>query len=129
MLCQGEELRRYVEAGIGQALPCPATFIGKLGPDGEPLCVAAFCDWRDHSVELHVWSAGRFTRDWLRRLARYAFGELRVRYVRGVIAADRADWIAAVRRLGFVPEGVQRGGFDGEIDLAMFSIRQEEFRI
>lgn len=129
MLVQGDNLRPLLEEAIGQALPVPATFIGKLGPDGLPLCVAAFCEWRLHSVEMHIWSAGRFTRDFLRRLAAYAFDELHVRYVRGCIAADRPEWIETVKRLGFVHEGTQRGGFDGDIDLQLFSIRREEFRI
>lgn len=128
MLCQGEELRPWVEEAIGQELPSPATFIGDL-LDGQPHAVAAFCEWRQHSVEIHVACGGSFTRAFLRRLARYAFDELGVRYVRGYVAADKADWLKTLSRLGFVREGVQRGGVDGAEDLVMLSIQREEFRI
>lgn len=127
MLVQGEELRQWIEEAIGQDIPTPATFIGKLGPDGMPVCAAGFADWRVFDVEVYFWCAGAMTRDFLRRVAQYAFDELKVRYVRCRAASDMPEWIEEIKRLGFVHEGTQRGGFDGDIDLLWFGIKREEF--
>lgn len=127
MLVQGEELRRWVEEALGHDIPPVATFIAKLGPDGLPLSVIAFADWRVFDVEIFLWSAGTLHRDFLRRVKAYAFDELRVQYVRCRAAADMPDWIEMVKRMGFVHEGTQRGGFDGTIDLLWFGIKPEEF--
>lgn len=127
MLCQGEELRHWIEDAIGQDIPTPATFIAKVGEDGLPVCVAGFADWRVFDVEVYFWCAGTMTRDFLRRVARYAFEELNVRYVRCRAASDMPEWIEEIKRLGFVHEGTQRGGFDGDIDLLWFGIKREEF--
>lgn len=127
MLRQGEGLRETVEASIGQPLPDVAQFIGKLDEAGEVISVAAFAEWRGFDVELHLCSAGTMHRDFLRRLSLYAFDELGVTYVRCGVAANRPEWLAQVKRLGFQEEGRLRGGVDGHVDQIRLSITREEF--
>ena len=125
-LCQGPLLGDYITESIGYQLPDPAVYLGKTR-DGVPRCVAGFGNYRGYDVEVFLWSDGGLTRDFLRRIGEYAFRELRVKFVRCTVAADQPDWLAQVERMGFRREGIERGGFDGQIDNIRLSVTAEEF--
>lgn len=131
MLCGGDELRPYIEAGLGTQLPEVCQFIGKVR-SGEVVAVAAFHGWRGvaghyFDVEISLWSSRGLSRDFLQRVARYAFEELRVSRVTSLVRADN-PWHRVITKVGFVPEGRIRGGADGTVDLLVFGIRPGEFR-
>lgn len=125
-LCRGDNLRDALEESVGYEIPEVAEFIGEK--QGEDIrTIAGFANWRGYDVEVYLTTTGPISRAFLRRIAHYAFQELRVRYVRCQAAADASDWLDQLRRMGFVEEGRQRGGFDGAIDMVCFSITEQEF--
>lgn len=126
MLCAGEELRPYIERGIGVALPAGAYFIGKLR-NKEVISVAGWANWYGHDAEIYMWSSGAMTRDFLRRIGRYSFDELGCSRVTCRVAASN-PWKDVLTRLGFVQEGCLRGGYDGAIDMLIFGIKKDEYR-
>lgn len=135
MLCSGDELRPYIEAGLGARLPEACQFIGK-GHRGEVVAVAAFHGWRGEEIdgvwrgfdcEISLWSRRGLSRDFLRRCERYAFGEMGVSRVTSLVRADN-PWQHAITKVGFQQEGRIRGGADGVVDLLVFGIRPGEFR-
>lgn len=125
MLCTGEELRPYIEAGLDVELPSPAVFIGKW-VDG-PASIAAFTNWCGHDAEISLWSRGRLSRDFLKRIGRYAFEELGCARVTARVRADN-PWAQHLERLGFVREGCLRGGYDGHTDMLIYGIKRGEYR-
>ena len=127
-LCRGEELREPLEDALGQSMPEPAEFLAKVDENGFR-AIAAFGDYRDFEVEVFLWSTGALTRDFLRRIAQYAFDELRVKYVRCRAAADMPEWMDQLERIGFTHCGRIPGGYDGEIDLHWYSITREDFAL
>ncbi len=126
MLCAGEELRPYIERGIGVPLPEKAYFIGKTR-DGQVCSVAGWANWYGHDAEIYMWSSGTMTRDFLKRIGKYSFQELGCRRITCRVAADN-PWKDVLVRLGFVQEGCLRGGYDGQIDMLVFGILKEEYR-
>lgn len=126
MLCTGEELRPYIEAGLDVELPRPAVFIAKWAADG-PASIAAFTNWRGHDVEVSLWSLGRLSRDFLRRIGRYAFTELGCARATALVRADN-PWAHHLERLGFVREGCLRGGYDGRTDMWIYGVLRGEYR-
>ena len=126
MLCAGDELRPYIEHGIGVPLPEKAYFIGKV-KDGEVVSVAGWANWYGHDAEIFMWSAGTMTRDFLKRIGQYSFSDLGCKRITCRVAADN-PWKDVLVRLGFVQEGCLRGGYDGEIDMLVFGILKEEYR-
>jgi RimJ/RimL family protein N-acetyltransferase len=125
-LCRGDHLRDPLEESVGYEVPESAEFIAETGPEGIR-SIAGFANWRGYDVEVYLTTTGSISRAFLRRIAHYAFSELRVKFVRCQAAADNVEWLDQIRRMGFVEEGRQRGGFDGTIDMACFSVTQEEF--
>lgn len=127
MLCTGEEIRPYVEANIGATLPESATFIADYR-DGQIVSAAGFANWFGHDVEVFLASAGALGRGFLKRLGRYAFDELGCTRVTCRVASDN-PWCEVLPRVGFVPEGRMRRGFDGQsIDMIIFGVLKEEYR-
>jgi hypothetical protein len=125
-LCRGDELRNPLEESVGYEIPEVAEFIGQTGPEGLRT-IAGFANYRGYDVEVYLTTTGPISRAFLRRIAHYAFQELRVRYVRCQAAADASDWLDQLGRMGFVEEGRQRGGFDGSIDMVCLSVTEQEF--
>lgn len=125
-LCRGDHLRDPLEESVGFEIEGPAEFIADMGPEGIR-SIAGFANWRGYDVEVYLTTTGSISRAFLRRIAHYAFSELRVKFVRCQSAADHTEWLDQLRRMGFVEEGRQRGGFDGTIDMVCFSVTQEEF--
>lgn len=127
MLCTGDELRPYIEATIGVTLPENATFIGDFR-GGVVHSAAAFVNWCGHDVEVHLASDGVLSRAFLKRLGGYVFGELGCTRASCRVAADN-PWQNVLTRMGWVPEGLLRRGFDGvSIDMLVFGILREEYR-
>jgi len=126
MLCAGEELRPWLERGIGAALPENAYFIGKV-VDGQVVSVAGWANWYGHDAEIFMWSSGTMTRDFLKRIGQYSFGEMGCARITCRVAADN-PWKDVLVRLGFVREGCLRGGYDGEIDMLIYGIKKDEYR-
>lgn len=108
-------------------MPEPATFIGKLGADGQPVNLAAFGNYFGHDAEVFLWSSGTLHRDFLKALGRYAFGDMQCKRITCRVAGDN-PWRHTLTRLGFVHEGTMRGGYDGDIDLLIFGILRDEYR-
>lgn len=127
MLCTGEQLRPMLEAAVGVKIPEAATFIGRV-TDGRVTEIAGFCNWVGHDCEVHLWCAGVLHRDFLKRLGRYAFDELKCQRVTCRVAGDTPEWHDQLRRIGWVREGCLRGGLDGDIDLLIFGMKRDEYR-
>ena len=125
-LCTGDALRHYLERGVGAHVPENATFIGKV-KDGMVVSVAGWANWCGHDAEIFMWSSGTMTRDFLKRIGHYSFGEMGCSRITCRVAADN-PWKDVLTRLGFVREGCLRGGYDGQIDMLIFGIKKDEYR-
>jgi RimJ/RimL family protein N-acetyltransferase len=125
-LCDGEALREYLEAGVGCPAPTESYFIGQY--DGAVTAVAGLSDWNKIDVELSLWSAGRLSRTFLRRLWVYCFDELGCVRVTARTGAHNERCIGVLERVGFKLEGRLRKAFDGQADLLVFGLIREEFR-
>ena len=126
VLCDGEELRPYLESGVGHELPAGSYFVGQF--DGAVTAVAGFSDWNRIDVELSLWSAGRLSRAFLRRLWAYCFDELGCARVTARTSAENVRCINVLERVGFTLEGRLRKAFDGKTDLLIFGLTREDFR-
>lgn len=127
MLCTGDELRPYLEAGVGVTLPENAAFIGDVR-DGKVHSVAAFVNWCGHDVEVHMFSSGVMGRAFLKRMGEYVFGELGCSRASCRVADDN-PWKNVLTRMGWVQEGRMRRGFDGAtIDMLIFGLLKEDYR-
>lgn len=125
MLCAGEELRPYIERGIGAEMPGQAYFIGDFR-DGAVVSVAGLAHWCGHDVEVSLWSAGTLSRAFVRRVMRYVFEELGcVRMTARVAAGNKGH--AMWPRLGFVQEGRLRKGAHGTEDMIVYGLLKGEF--
>lgn len=126
IFCEGEELRPYLELGVGHELSDAAHFIGQY--EGVVTAVAGFSDWNKVDVELSLWSAGRLSRTFLRRLWVYCFDELGCARVTARTSAQNARCIKVLERVGFTLEGRLRKALDGTTDLLIFGLTREDFR-
>lgn len=125
MLCAGEELRPYLERGIGVTLADKAYFIGDWR-DGIVVAVAGLSNWCGHDVEISLWSAGTLGRAFVRRVMRYVFDELGCCRMTARVAEPRSGhdlW----PRLGFVLEGRLRKASNGTDDMMVYGLLKDDF--
>lgn len=125
-LHQGEELRRYIENGIGIALPDEATFIGKVS-DGKVVNVCAAYNYCGYDMEIALWTDGSFGRDFLRRIGRYMFDECGCRRVTSRVR-DGSRMASIMDKAGYVIEGRLRQGDVTGADLLVYGILKKEYR-
>ncbi len=125
-LHQGEELRRYIENGIGITLPEEALFIGKVA-DGRVVNVAAAYNYCGYDMEIALWSDGSFGRDFLRRLGRYMWEECGCRRVTSRVEAG-SRMASIMDKAGYVIEGRLRQGAVSGADLLVYGILKKEYR-
>ena len=125
-LCDGEALRPYLETGVGHTLAKETYFVGQF--DGAVTAVAGFSEWNGFDVELSLWSAGKLSRAFLRRLWMYCFDELGCARVTARTSVENHACIDVLERVGFTLEGRLRLAFDGKTDLLIYGLTQERFR-
>lgn len=93
--------------------------------------VVLFCGYNGHAIEMHVASDGSrrwLTRDYLRACFRYAFVQLGVRRVTGLVSAKNEAALKFDRALGFKDEGCIRQGADDGSDLLVLGMLRAECR-
>jgi RimJ/RimL family protein N-acetyltransferase len=79
--------------------------------DGEIVCGVLFENYNGRSVQIHVAvkPGSRMTKEWLRTLFRYAFCELKVNKIIGVVDSTNPAALNFDRHIGFKDEAVIEG--------------------
>lgn len=121
------------ERGVRDPEDTGAAFIAVL-KDGEPQVIFAFHDWRqmEHGSVIECSMASDnprcVTRNVLYEAFRYPFGQLGVVRLQARTAESNRRCIRFLVGVGFVEEGVLRGGWDGRESAIMYSMLPAECR-
>lgn len=104
-----------------------------LEKDGDIQAAVLFKGYlpKNSSIEVHLAavSGGRWlTRPFLRAAFEYPFGQLGVRRITALIAADNLPSIRWTEHCGFTREGVVREGWSETVDLFVYGLLKRECR-
>jgi RimJ/RimL family protein N-acetyltransferase len=123
----GQLVEDWISAKVGRQICQPCVALG-VEIDGEVVGAAAFNNWTGPNVFVTVAGSPKaWTRIFLRRLARYVFGELKCERV--TLTTEHQDVAALCRRLGGQHEGTLRSAFGPGRDGLIFGILRSEWRI
>lgn len=99
---RSEEVAAYLERRLNTVLHAPYTTIG-LEQAGRIVGGWLFNDYNGSNIEISAALDRPLTRGVIRAVAKYVFGQLRVRRVTARCRADNEKSAALIRRLGFAP--------------------------
>ena len=97
--------------------------------EGRIVCGVFFENFTGRSVQIHVGlePGQRMTREWLRALFGYAFNQIKVQKIVGVIDSENSASLRFTRHIGFKDEGVIRdAGPKG--DLCILTMTRQQCR-
>lgn len=97
--------------------------------EGRIVCGVFFENFTGRSVQIHVGlePGQRMTREWLKALFGYAFNQIKVQKIVGVIDSENSASLRFTRHIGFKDEGVIRdAGPKG--DLCILTMTRQQCR-
>ena len=122
----GARAEDWIGEQVGRPICQPCVVLG-LEVDGEMAGAVAFNNWTGANVFVTVAGSPKaWTRIFLNRLARYAFGELGCERV--TMTTEHEHVAALCRRLGGQQEGTMRSAFGRGRDGLIFGILRDEWR-
>lgn len=123
--------QQELAAWIGQKTkgvytPVTASFIG-LEFDGQLSAVTAYTDFNGNSVQMHVAIDNRINREYTWFCFHYAFNQLKVKKVIGLVESNNKKALRFDKHLGFVEEHIVKdAGREGDIHI--LSMTREQCR-
>lgn len=125
---ESERVGRWTFKRTGGTWGDPDAVAIGLEKEGQIVVGVVFDHYNRASIAMHVAVEGKWiARDFIRVCFRYAFGQLRVRKVIGLVDSSNAKALKMDRQLGFVTEAIIRDASPGG-DLCILTMTREQCR-
>ncbi len=121
----GEAVKRFVSERLqGLAIREPAQGIGYTR-NGHVVAGILYEDWNGASVVCHMAASGRFTREFLRIAAEYAFRQLGVHKIIAPVFGDNFRMRNVAGKMGFILEGELRDCAPHGVSILTYTLTAE----
>ena len=101
--------------------------IGNLNSSGKLVGVVGFNGFMGKSAQIHVAGEGSWvTREMIKQVFHYAFVQLKLNYLFGVVNSDNPKAIKFDLHIGFKPWQVIENGADDGVDLVILCMKRDE---